>query len=119
VGSNETSKVYQNYVPRKNLIEVSRDVTFHEEVTFRRSIELPCDTKENEAPSPKPSYSPLLDEQVEEAKEPLVDPIRDSVEFPLEKPHVKRKPAWCREILKEAENHATPKGTFKERKKLD
>jgi hypothetical protein len=46
-----------------------------------------------------------------------VDPIRDFVEFPLEKPYVKRKPTWCREILKEAENHVTPKGTFKESKK--
>jgi hypothetical protein len=48
-----------------------------------------------------------------------VDPIRDSVEFPLEKPPVKRNPAWCREILKEAEKHATPKGTFRESKKPD
>jgi hypothetical protein len=48
-----------------------------------------------------------------------VDPIRDFVEFPLEKPLVKRKPAWCREILKEAEKHATPKGTFRESKKLE
>jgi hypothetical protein len=46
-----------------------------------------------------------------------VDPIRDYVEFPLEKPPVKRKPTWCREILKEAEKHATPKGTFRESKK--
>jgi hypothetical protein len=46
-----------------------------------------------------------------------VDPIRNSIEFPLEKPPAKRKPAWCREILKEAEKHATPKGTFKESKK--
>jgi hypothetical protein len=48
-----------------------------------------------------------------------VDPIRDSVEFPLEKPPVKRKPSWCREILKEAEKHAAPKGTFRESKKPD
>jgi hypothetical protein len=48
-----------------------------------------------------------------------VDPIRDSVEFPLEKPLVKRNPAWCHEILKEAEKHATPKGTFRESKKPD
>jgi hypothetical protein len=46
-----------------------------------------------------------------------VDPIRGYVEFPLEKPPVKRKPALCREILKEAENHAAPKGTFRESKK--
>jgi hypothetical protein len=46
-----------------------------------------------------------------------VDPIRDSIEIPLEAPPAKRRPAWCREILKEAEKHATPKGTFRESKK--
>jgi hypothetical protein len=48
-----------------------------------------------------------------------VDPSRDSIKFPLEKPHVKMKPSWYREILKEAEKHATPKGTFRESKKPD
>jgi len=46
-----------------------------------------------------------------------VDPIRDFFEFPLETPYVKRKPTWCREILKETKNHVTPKGTFRESKK--
>ena len=46
-----------------------------------------------------------------------MDPIRDFVEFPLEKPPVKRKPTWCQEILKEAEKHVAPKGTFRESKK--
>jgi hypothetical protein len=35
-----------------------------------------------------------------------VDPSRDSIEFPLKKPPVKRKPSWCREILKEVVKHA-------------
>jgi hypothetical protein len=48
-----------------------------------------------------------------------VDPIKDFVEFPLKKPPVKRKPAWCCEILKEAEKHEAPKGTFRESKKSD
>jgi hypothetical protein len=112
VGYSETSKAYRIYVPGKKFIEVSRDVTFHEEATFRRTKELPCDTEKQEAPSPEPSDTPLPDEQREETIEPLVDPIRESVEFPLEKPLVKRKPAWCREIPKEAEKHAVPKGTF-------
>jgi hypothetical protein len=95
VGYSETSKAYRIYVPGKKFIEVSRDVTFHEEATFRRSRELPCDIKEQEAPSSEPSDSQLSDEQREKAREPSVDPIRDSVEFPLEKPPAKRKPAWC------------------------
>jgi hypothetical protein len=70
VGYSETSKAYQIYVPGKKYIEVSRDVTFHEKVAFRRSRELPCDTEEQEAPSPKPSDSQFSDEQREEAREP-------------------------------------------------
>jgi hypothetical protein len=44
VGYNETSKAYRIYVPGEKYVEVSRDVTFHEEDAFRRSRELPCDT---------------------------------------------------------------------------
>jgi hypothetical protein len=51
VGYNETSKAYRIYVPGQKFIEVNRDVTFHEEASFRHSKELPCDTKEQEAPS--------------------------------------------------------------------
>ena len=40
VGYSETSKAYQIYVLGQKFIEVSRDVTFHEEVAFRRSREM-------------------------------------------------------------------------------
>jgi hypothetical protein len=46
VGYSETSKAYRICVPRKKFIEVCRDVTFHEEASFRHSRELPCDTEE-------------------------------------------------------------------------
>jgi hypothetical protein len=35
VGYSETSKAYSIYVPGQRYIEVSRDVTFHEEVAFK------------------------------------------------------------------------------------
>jgi hypothetical protein len=50
VGYSETSKAYRIYILAKKFIEVSRDVTFHEETTFRRARELPCDSEEQEAP---------------------------------------------------------------------
>lgn len=37
VGYNKTSKAYMIYVPGQRYIEVSRDVTFDEEFSFRRS----------------------------------------------------------------------------------
>jgi uncharacterized membrane protein YvbJ len=85
VGYNETSKAYRIYVPGQRYIEVSRDVTFHEEVAFKQSKELQQDT------------------EMEEHEEPLdqvdtVDPV-EQIERPLEVPPAKRKPAWCREIL--------------------
>jgi hypothetical protein len=39
-GYNENSKAYRIYVPGQRQIEVSRDVTFHEEATFKKSREL-------------------------------------------------------------------------------
>ena len=43
VGYSETSKAYWIYIPGQRYIEVSRDVTFHEEVAFHRSREIPLD----------------------------------------------------------------------------
>ena len=45
VGYSETSKAYQIYIPGQRYIEVSRDVTFHEEVAFRLSREVPLDVE--------------------------------------------------------------------------
>jgi hypothetical protein len=85
VGYSETSKAYRIYVPCQRYIEVSRDVTFHEEAAFKQSKELQQDTK------------------MEEPEEPLdqvdnVDPI-EQIERPLEVPPAKRRPARCREIM--------------------
>jgi hypothetical protein len=40
VGYSETSKAFKIYVLGQRHIEVSRDVTFHEEVAFKQSKEL-------------------------------------------------------------------------------
>jgi hypothetical protein len=119
VGYSETSKSYRIYILGQMFIEVSRDVTFHEETTFCWARELPCDSEEQESPPLDPSDSSLPDEQREETSELPLDPSRDTIEFPMEIPHTKMKPSWCREILKEVEKHSAPKVTFRERKKLD
>ena len=53
VGYSETSKAYWIYAPSQRFIEVNRDVTFHEEVAFRCSREIPLDAglEEEEAPT--------------------------------------------------------------------
>jgi hypothetical protein len=40
VGYSGNSKAYSIYVPGQRQIEVSRDVTFHEKVAFKKSKEL-------------------------------------------------------------------------------
>jgi hypothetical protein len=45
VGYSETSKAYRIYIPGQKFIEVSKDVTFHEEAAFCRAKELPCDSE--------------------------------------------------------------------------
>ena len=49
VGYGDCSKVYRVYIPGHRHIEVSRDVIFHEEAVFRKTLEL----------SPKDAVAPL------------------------------------------------------------
>lgn len=51
LGYNESSKAYKVYIPGQRKIEVSQDVTFHEEATLKKSKELQLET-ENEPTSP-------------------------------------------------------------------
>ena len=82
------------------------------------------ETKEHEAPDdiedPVPD-SPHSDMQREEHFSP--DHVMDSVdpvelvgpsERPIFSPPVKRRPAWLRETLQEAEKHTAPPSTFRE-----
>lgn len=55
VGYSESSKAYQIHILGQRYIEVSRDVTFHEEDAFCQCKELPNDTnmEEQEVPTTK------------------------------------------------------------------
>jgi hypothetical protein len=57
VGYNESSKAYRIYILGQRQIEVSKDVTFEEEITFRRSreshMEIDNEKKEETIPSPR------------------------------------------------------------------
>jgi hypothetical protein len=119
VGYSENSKAYRIYVPGQRQIEVSRDVTFHEEVTFKKSREL---QQESEAvqPAPPSSENEESDDQREEPREwPSNDPLEpiEVLERTLEEPPAKRKPRQIKEIVQEAERIAAPNGTFRERKR--
>ena len=113
VGYSDSSKACDIYVPRQRYIEVSRDVIFHEEAVFRLTQEL---SKEDEGP---PLEFP--DSEVQREEEEFEDQIPDTledIEIPpeelLEVPPSKRRPAWYRETVQEAEKHKAPPGTFRE-----
>jgi hypothetical protein len=52
VGYSENSKAYRIYVPGQRQIEVSRDVTFHEEAASNKSRELQQESKAVQPASP-------------------------------------------------------------------
>ena len=97
-------------------------MTFHEEVSFHCSRETFIDVGLEEhddldASGDSLDESPSPDGQREESKERLDAPDEKLIERLLEEPPVKRRPAWCKQILQEAEGHAAPKGTFRESKR--
>ena len=89
---------YGIYVPGQSFIEVSQDVTFHEEVAFRRSKETSIDAglEEHEAPAVSGDSldePPSPKDQREESEEGLDAPAEEPIERLLEEPPVKRRPA--------------------------
>jgi len=102
VGYSETSKAYRIYVPGQRHIKVSKDVTFHEEDSFKQSKELQLDIETKEPEEPLDQFD-ILD-------------LVERIERPLEVPLAKRKHVWCGEILRETEKHVAPSSTFRESK---
>jgi hypothetical protein len=94
LGYNKNSKAYKIYVQGQRQIEVSRDVTFHEEAAFKKSREL---QQESEAVKPaSPCFeSEEADDQREEPHEgPSDEPLEpaEELERTLEESPAKRKP---------------------------
>jgi hypothetical protein len=73
VGYNESSKAYRIYVPGQRQIEVSRDVTFHEEAASKKSRELQQESKAVQ-PTPPSSKNEESDDQREKPHEGPVIP---------------------------------------------
>jgi hypothetical protein len=119
VGNNENSKAYKIYLPGKRKIEVSNDVTFHEESTFKKSIELQQDLEAVQPASPS-SESEESDVQREEPHErpsyESIEPAKE-LERTLEEPLAKKKPGWLKETMQEAEKIVAPKGNLGESKR--
>jgi hypothetical protein len=111
VGYSESLKEYHIYIPGQRQIEVSRDVTFEEEIAFRRSreshMEIDSEKKEETIPSP-PSFV---------QREKITDPVDQVdlvalVDVPRDIVVGQKMHAWARQTLQEEEGHEAPRGTF-------
>ena len=100
-------KAYQIYIPGQRQIKVSRDVTFEEEIAFRRYKESQMEIDNEIVPSPPSAVQ----------RETVIDPV-DSIDpvAPVDVPKDiavgHKRPSLARQTLQEAEGHATPHGTL-------
>jgi hypothetical protein len=113
VGYNESSKAYIIYIPEHYNIQVSRDVTFNENIAFKKSIE---DSMEEEYEEPKEESTCSPESQNKEPEQPdqPVQPCGpiESIDVPKNRKH----PTWLEATLQEAKRLKAPSGTFKESK---
>ena len=99
MGYSETSTSFRIYVPSERHVEVSRDVTFHEEETFKQSKEIKCDpeTEEDETPIEEDNNddSSPSDIQRENPIEHAELPVIDELDELVDEPPTKRRSTWC------------------------
>jgi hypothetical protein len=101
VGYSENSKAYRIYVPGQRQIEVSRDVTFHEEVAFKKSRELQQESEAVQPASPASENEESDDQREEPHEGPGDEPLEsaEELERTLEEPPAKRKLGWLKETV--------------------
>ena len=104
--------------------EVSQDVNFHDEATVKRLEGIKCDleTEEFEAPTSDSDHdddSSPSDVQRENLAEHAELPAIDEPIELVDEPPTNRSSTWCRDVLRDVENHGAPMGTSRECKNPD
>jgi hypothetical protein len=121
VGYNESSKSYRIYILGQRQIEVSRDVTFEEEVAFQKSREAHMEIDSDTIPSPPSAIQRETNIIPDDPIAPVdpffpVDSIAPS-NIPRDIKVGHKRPSWARQTIQEAEGHKAPQGTTRERKR--
>jgi len=119
VGYSESVKAYRIYIPDQRKMDLSRDVTFEEDVAYRRSKRTNSDSDDSQellaSPSPPAEKETMEDDVIEPID--LVDPmIPDPVPRDIAVMGQKRRPTWARQTLQDAKGHVAP-CSFRERKR--
>ena len=91
MGYSESSKAYRIYFPGYKKIDISRDVTFDEDTTYKKSRKKPTEEYE-QAEAPR-IHDTTMNEEAQEEDWEFEEPQRP-VDPPLEKNPHKRKLAW-------------------------
>jgi hypothetical protein len=126
VGYYEVSKAFRIYIPGQHHIDITRDVTFDEDATLKKSkLCLLEEVYEEEPVIPNTAMRevPRAAEPVKEVVTSLDEEIledHDIVEV-KEPPQMtilhKRKPAWARELIQDGEKYDVPQGTTRQVKR--
>ena len=114
VGYSETSKAFRIYIPGFKQIETSRDVTFDEDETFNKSRRHRAEEiLEEELEAPKAIVRD--DEEHDQVDHDMTKPHM-SMDLPKEVSH-KKKLAWARELIQDAERYGAPEESLRESKR--
>jgi transposase InsO family protein len=118
VGYCEVSKAFRIYIPGYHHIEINRDVTFDEDATLKRSRKCQLEEVYEEEPVAPRVAEPMKEVAVTPDDEiPEDHDMIESQEPPRMTISHKRKPAWARELIQDAEKYGAPEGTMRQSKK--
>ena len=106
LGYNDTLKSYQIYFPGFKKININRDVNFDEDSTYFRFRRTPI--QEVEEPKEIRGRDMEIEESIPKNHEDhnMIEP-QEKVETFLDKDSHKRKLAWARELIREAERYSS------------
>jgi hypothetical protein len=126
VGYCEVSKAFRIYIPGHRHIEISKDVTFDEDATLKKSRRCQLEEVYEEEPVIPRTAEREVPRAAEPVREDVISPDEeipkdhDILEF-QEPPQMtilhKRKPAWARELIQDGEKYGVPQGTTRQVKR--
>jgi hypothetical protein len=120
VGYCELSKAFKIYIPGQHHIEISRDVTFDEDATLKKSKLCHLEEVYEEEPVIPNTAIREVPRAVELVREVVTSPDEELLEYhdivEVQEPTQmtilhKRNPAWARELIQDGEMYGVPQGT--------